>query len=294
MKITVFTPTYNREEKLKRLYYNLLKQTDQRFEWLIVDDGSNDDTKELVYKIIKENTGFEIRYYRKDNGGKHTAYNVGVEKANGELFVCVDSDDYLEATAVEKILRLWETIKVNSYIGIVALKKDTDGRLLSERLPNNIQSSKIIDLARKYNCKGEFSLVFATRILKRHVFPIVENEKFMCESIIYDQVDENGEMYLFNEVITVCEYCDDGYTRNFLRVVLDNPTGYKLYYKQRIDLAITLKEKINYILRYHAFKIMSKDDRFEYDANSRVLVKVMLPLGYLAYLLYERKKKNYD
>ena len=289
--ITVFTPTYNRANKLQRLYQSLREQTNYNFEWLIIDDGSSDNTEQVVESFIEKESQFLIRYFKKKNGGKYTAHNEGVKKANGDLFLCVDSDDYIEETAIDELLKCWHGIKEESCTGVIALKKDQNNKILSESFPENVERCKKIDLEQKYKCKGEFTLVFKTTILKQYLYPLIEGEKFMGESIVYDQVDQIGEMCLLNKVITVCKYCDDGYTHNFMKVVLNNPTGYQIYYKQRIDLAVTFKEKIGYIVRYHAFRIMSKEYRFEYDGNSRMLVKAMLPLGYLAYLLYERKKK---
>lgn len=292
MKITIFTPTYNRSTKLKRLYDSLSKQTIKSFEWLIIDDGSTDNTKELVFEFMQENRGFEIRYFFKENGGKHTAYNMGVEQADGNLFMCVDSDDYLEDVAIQRIVETWNDTEDVAKVGIVALKADSTGKILSDRLPKNIESSTLINLPRKYQCRGEFSLIYLTKVLREYMYPVVIKEKFMNESIIYDQLDQVGKLYLLDEILTICEYCDDGYSNNFLKVVLENPTGYKLYYKQRIDMAITIKEKIGYILRYHAFRIMSKDERFGYVGRSILLVHILKPLGFLAYLLYERKKRK--
>ena len=116
-KVTVFTPAYNRAYTLGRLYESLLKQTDKRFCWLIVDDGSTDQTEELVSNWIKENR-IDIEYYKQENQGKPAAHNTGVELTKTELFTCVDSDDYLTDNAVGEILNAWER-KTDGCIGIL-------------------------------------------------------------------------------------------------------------------------------------------------------------------------------
>lgn len=292
MRVTVFTPTYNRKEKLHRLYEKLMNQTSDDFEWLIVDDGSNDGTEDIVNQFIKCTDKFSIRYLKKKNGGKYTAYNLGVIQAKGDLFVCVDSDDFLEETAIEELIVLYKKIKDKRYNGIIALKRDARGKILSDKLPSGIEKCKLIELGQKYNCKGEFTLIYKTNIARKYLFPAINNEKFMSECVVYDQIDQQGDMYLFNQVLTVCEYCEDGYTQNFMRVVLNNPTGYQIYYRQRIDMAASFRERFGYIVRYHAFKRMANNDEYIYKGANKFLVASFSPVGYLAYRLYMRKKKK--
>lgn len=101
--LTIFTPTYNRINELERLYSSLISQTDFRFEWLIVDDGSTDDTENMVVSWL-DTSPFPIRYIKQPNSGKHVAHNLGATEASGEYFICVNSDDWLEPNAVETIL----------------------------------------------------------------------------------------------------------------------------------------------------------------------------------------------
>lgn len=292
MMITVFTPTYNRANKLQRLYQSLCGQTNYGFEWLIIDDGSSDNTQQVVQCFMEKENKFPIRYFRKENGGKYTAHNEGVERANGDLFLCVDSDDYVEKNAIDEILNFWNKTVQESCTGIIALKKDQNDNVLSDSFPKNVEKCKKIDLEQKYNCNGEFSLIFKTDIMKRYLYPVITDEKFMGENIVYDQVDQIGEMRLFNKVITICEYCEDGYTNNFMQVVLDNPTGYQIYYKQRIDLAVTFKEKVGYIIRYHAFKKMSTNYVDTYRGINDKLVFLLKPVGCVVYIIYMIKKKK--
>ena len=288
MKITVFTPTYNRSKKILRVYESLKNQSNKNFEWLIVDDGSSDDTEEVVENLIIKEKSFSIRYYNKQNGGKHTAHNIAVSESSNELFFCVDSDDYIVDNAIETIIKYSQYL-TDENTGILALKKEIDGKVLSDKLPTGIRQCEKLKLEQIYCCKGEFTLIYKTSILKKHLFPEIKNERFVAESVLYDKLDQYGSLLLVNEVITVCEYLDDGYTSNYKKLMLNNPIGFKLYYKQRIDLAISLKECVNYIIRYNAFCILSNSNDFNYKGKKTILVYLLKPIGFLAYLYYKLK-----
>ncbi|MDB2050469.1 glycosyltransferase family 2 protein, partial [Clostridium perfringens] len=119
--LTIFTPSYNRAYCLHKCYESLCKQSYKDFDWLIIDDGSTDNTKELVEKWCTRNNGFSIRYIYKNNGGLHTAYNAAIENIETELSMCIDSDDYVPDDGVEKILKFWHKYGSDEYAGIVGL-----------------------------------------------------------------------------------------------------------------------------------------------------------------------------
>jgi glycosyltransferase involved in cell wall biosynthesis len=289
--ITIMTPTYNRANLLKRLYESLLEQKNTNFEWLIVDDGSTDNTKSLVDKLINKRK-IKIRYIFQKNGGKYKAFNTGIEAANGKLFFCVDSDDVLASDVIDLIEMSWHKIKnLQNVSGILALKVDSKGILLSDRIPEGLKLEHLYSLNTIYNIKGEFSLVYKTEILKEYKFPDVSPEKFVGECVLYDQIDKSYKMYIVNSIFTICEYQSDGYTNNIVSNMIKNPTGYKIYYSQRIDMANTLKERISYIVRYNAFAKMSKDKRYMYKGKYSILVKLFSITGVLGKKYYYRKMK---
>ena len=106
--LTVFTPTYNRADLLTRCYESMKRQTNQTFIWMIIDDGSSDNTRELVNKWLQEEHDFLLEYYYKKNGGLHTAYNEAIAHIETPLCVCIDSDDFMPDNAVEVILDFWD------------------------------------------------------------------------------------------------------------------------------------------------------------------------------------------
>ncbi len=287
IKLTIFTPAYNRAHLLSRLYESIKKQSRDDIEWLIVDDGSADDTKSAVDGFITENK-VNIRYFYQENAGKPSAFNNGVSKALGELFFCVDSDDLLADGAVEAILDI--PLDNEKLAGILALKSDLDSKILSDRIPDALKISNMYRLINYYGCSGEFSLVFRTEILKAIPYPIVSGEKFITECVVYDKIDENYEMYLLDRVLTVCEYQQGGLSDDSYSVMLKNPTGYKIYYSQRIDMALSLKERIGYIIRYHAFKVMSRDTLYNYRGKNQLLVSLLRPLGPIIAYYYKSKR----
>ena len=145
MQLTVFTPTYNRAKLLQRCYESMKRQTNQKFIWMIIDDGSNDNTKELVKLWQLEEHDFQLKYYYKKNGGLHTAYNEAISRIETPLCVCIDSDDFMPDDAVEKILDFWEEHGSDEYAGIVGVDYTLDEKVIGDLLPNQ-KSVNLIDL----------------------------------------------------------------------------------------------------------------------------------------------------
>ena len=257
--ITIFTPTYNRAEKLQRVYESLIAQTNYDFEWLIVDDGSLDNT-ESVAKGFNRSL-FRIVYEKKNNGGKHTAYNRALELAQGEYFFCVDSDDWLVEGAIEKILNF---VRDREARFILSYKQDESGKRLSDSFPENIERISLFELNDEYHCGGEFSIIFCTDFAREYPFPVFEGERFVTESVVYDRMALVEEVSLLPQVVTICEYQEDGLSNNLNRVMKDNPAGYCLYFMQRIDLPQTLIQRMITAGKYHCFCIFAKKKRTLY------------------------------
>lgn len=282
--ITIFTPTYNRGYILNKCYESLCNQTNNNFEWLIVDDGSTDNTEEIVTDWIKENK-IKIRYIKQENSGKHVAHNRGVLECMTSIFVCVDSDDYLIDNAIDNIYKNWNRIKLNSKLaGIIALRGNRLREPISTRMPNNVTESSILDLYNIHKFKGDTMLVFKSKILKKYLFPVFEGEKFVTEAVIYDQISSKYSMMLLDEVLYIGEYLDDGYTKNILEVHRSNPKGYMYYLKQRVDLAINFKSKYNTIANYIAGCINVRDFSHLKDIDESFILFISIPKSILVYI----------
>ena len=284
MILTIFTPTYNRGTLLKRVFNSLLKQTENDFEWLIIDDGSSDNTKQIVNDFYSDAV-FPIRYYKKINGGKHTAHNMAVNLAQGKYFVCLDSDDYLADNAIINVIKILE--KCSSDEGIIAYKADEKGNLLSDRFPIELAITNTVELTSFYQCGGEFTLIYPTSVLKNNLFPVFEGERFITECVLYDRLSNICKMWLLPKVICVCEYQENGYSNNLNIMMKNNPAGYCLYFMQRIDLQLSRKDRVVYAGKYHCFKWFAKLESLDYNGTHKVLVMLCKPIGVFFGLYYK-------
>lgn len=285
--ITIFTPTYNRKKTLVRLYESLNEQTLKDFEWLIVDDGSTDGTKDYVQSLSYNITDFKIRYYYQENSGKHIAYNLGLSLAKGTYFFCVDSDDWLPKDSIENINRVLINKKASSIIGVIGLKSLRNGKLLSPLFPQSINCSNTYFMSEVLNYKGEWSLVFETKKAIQFPFPIVSGEKFMGELVIYDEISKYYNQYLDNHIYTICEYQENGLSNNIHQIMRNNPGGYLLFYRNRIDMAKNMRFRLNYIIRYWMFFYYYRKKNISYTGNHLFIVTIIRPLGYWAYLFHK-------
>lgn len=237
-KITVFTPTYNRGYIIDNLYQSLRRQTYKNFEWLVVDDGSTDNTSVLFELWIKDETLFPIRYYHVDNGGKHRAINKGTDIAKGEFFFIVDSDDYLTDSALEKVVEWFDTLKCSSskFAGVAGNRGYNNNDIIGDTFDDYYIDATSLE-RKKNNILGDKAEIFYTSILKRFRFPEFSGENFVTESIVWDKIAADGyRIRWFNEIIYICDYLDDGLTKAGKKIFIDNPKGYAFLINEQIKL----------------------------------------------------------
>lgn len=233
--VTVFTPTYNRAYILGDLYHSLQRQTCMDFEWLIVDDGSADDTKALVASWQGEENPFPIRYVYQENGGKCRAINRGLKEADGRLFFTVDSDDYLTDDAIEKVIR-WdgELPQDGHFCGYVGNRGITPTQTPNRLFPGGYLDGTALD--RYDQVDGERAFVFYTEVHRKYLYPEFPGEKFLTEAVTWDLMAHDGyKMRFYNDIIWIWEYKDDGLTRAGYRVFLENPQGTGLFFRQKAE-----------------------------------------------------------
>lgn len=205
VKFTVFTPIYNRRKTVHRVFDSLMAQTYKNFEWLIVDDGSTDNVKELIDEYKKE-ADFNIRYYYKKNGGKHTAINYACLLTDSEYFLIIDSDDAIPPDAIEVFNKSWDSIpkeKQSLYWSVVGLCRDSKtGELIGDKFPDGInEAEKPRELAK--NVKGEKSSCMRTAVLKKFPFPEPEGTYFITESIVWNKIDKVYRQYYINDIVRI-------------------------------------------------------------------------------------------
>lgn len=293
--LTIFTPTYNRAYILNKCYESLKKQTLKNFEWLIIDDGSTDNTRELVGKWINSEEGFKIRYIYQENQGMHGAHNTAYENIETELNVCIDSDDYMPSDAVEKICSFWnKNSNLNGNIaGIVALDAYEDKTIIGSKLPENIKTAKLFDLYHKNGVSGDKKLVYRTEITQKYPYPIFDGEKYVGLAYKYYKIDEKYELLLMNEIICIVEYMEDGSSRNMLRQYIKNPKGWSFYRienlkRKETSLTYRFKESVHYVVS----SIFSKNINFIKNAPQKVLIISAIPLGIILATYIKLRVKN--
>ena len=233
--ITVFTPAYNRADLLKRCYESMCRQTNKNFIWMIIDDGSTDNTKEVVDLWMLNNNGFEIQYYYKKNGRLHTAYNEAIEHIDTELCVCIDSDDYMPDNAIEIILDFWKKNGSDEYAGIVGLDYTLDNHVIGDLLPEK-KSVNLIDLLiGKYHIhNGDRTNVVRTELYKK-VAPMIsfEGEKNFSPHYMHLQISKKYDFLVLNENLRYVEYQVDGMSNSIFKQYLNSPNSFietrKLY-----------------------------------------------------------------
>ena len=235
MLLTVFTPTYNRADLLVRCYDGMKRQTCKDFIWMIIDDGSTDETQDLVKQWIEKESDFSIKYYHKENGGLHTAYNEAIAHINTELCVCIDSDDFMPDDAVEKILSFWKENGSNNVAGIVGLDYDLDDNIIGDLLPNQ-KTVNLIDLfVGKYPIhNGDRTNVVRTELYKRFapmkVFP---GEKNFNPHYMHLQISQDYDFLILNENLRYVEYQPTGMSNSMLKQYRNSPNSFaeirKLY-----------------------------------------------------------------
>lgn len=288
-RITIFTPTYNRAYILPQLYKTLCSQQCSDFVWLIVDDGSSDTTASLVQEWQQDGR-VAIRYYRQENGGKMRAHNLGAGLCDTPLFMCVDSDDYLASPlVVGDVLRFWDAHSE------LAQRSDVCGLLTYRKMVPGVGGIRVDDLqlctmsevyARGF--RGETAPVFKSDVLRYYPFPVCDGEKFITEDIVFDQLSLDYRFLLFPYETQVCEYQQDGYTRNGWDVLYKNPKGYRLYYDQLVR---------NYRpnLVYHeqmfiASSLLAGDGRMFASSSRKLLTLLFFPLGLYQYFKLKKRK----
>lgn len=235
--VTIFTPVYNRADLLPRLYDSLTRQTSFSFEWVICDDCSRDNSYALARELQAKEDRFPIRVYQAErNGGKHRAVNIGAAHAKGFLFFIVDSDDALTPDAVEKILS-WETTirREDSFGGLGFLKGDLSGNLIGTTFPGH--TCDCTTLERDVNhITGDKAEVYYTEVIRRFPYPSFEGERYLTPAVVWDRIAHAGlKLRWINEMIYLCEYLPDGLSANWDKNMANNPEGYALWLKQKMN-----------------------------------------------------------
>lgn len=295
MKVTIFTPVYNRANLMEKLKNSLINQTVKDFEWLIIDDGSSDNINEVVKEFQSQVKEFNIVFISKKNGGKHTCINIATEIAKGELFFIVDSDDYLSNDAIEKVIDMYASIEDKSkFCGVAGLRVHKNGKLIGTTFDGNYIDGTSLERA-KYKITGDKSEVFFTDILKRYKFPEFAGEKFITENVVWLKMASDGYLIRwFNEPIYICEYMEGGLSDLVKKDLLKNFYGdiytdslYIKFYRYSLLMRIRL-----YGGAYERYLIDKDTNKMEFILKTFGINKAKLFLSYRIYRLYRRIRRK--
>lgn len=289
--LTIFTPAYNRAHTLGRTYESLLRQTCKDFEWLVVDDGSSDNTEELVRGWIAENK-IPIRYIKQKNQGMHGAHNTAYHNITTELNTCIDSDDYMPDDAVEKIVRLWKEKGSDKYGGIIGLDCTEDGKIIGTAFPEDLKETTLTGVYAAGG-SGDKKQVYRTDVINSYPdYPIFKGEKYVGLAYKYILLDQDYKLLTINSPLVVVEYQPDGSSYNMYNQYWKNPKGFSFFRKTEMVYAPTFRRKFVSCIHYVASSIIAKDKNFLKESPKKFLTALAIPFGIAWYYRIKSKVES--
>lgn len=277
--LTVFTPAYNRGYCIHKCYESLCRQTCKDFVWLVVDDGSSDNTAELIKAWQTKDNGFEIRYVYKENGGMHTAHNTAYENIDTLLNTCIDSDDYMTDDAVEKIINCWSEYGSDEYAGIFALDMFDNGKIIGKELETDRFATTFSGYYQRGG-RGDKKIIYRTDIVKRTPpYPVFEGEKYVCISSLYTLIDQDYLLAVLPEVICNVDYQPDGHSTGMFREYMRSPRGFAYLRKMCMPLRSSRKEMFRDCIHYVSSSIFAKDRHFLRNSPKKFATFLAIPFG---------------
>ena len=276
--LTIFTPTYNRASTLERTYQSMLRQDCKDFIWLIVDDGSTDNTAVLAKTWMENDNGFEIRYIHKENGGMHTAHNTAYDNIDTEINTCVDSDDMLAVGAVKKIIDMWNCVRNEGYAGIIALDADFDNKVIGRGFSQGLKATTVSG----YYSKGGSGYP---------PYPVFKGEKYVSLSYKYRLIDQDYEMAVLDEIVCNVEYQPNGSTGSMLKQYKNNPNGFAFWRKIRMETADSTKRLFIDCIHYVSSSIIGKNKHYIKESPRKGMTVLAIPFGWGLSKYIKRKAK---
>lgn len=289
--ITVFTPTYNRAGLLHRVYESLVRQTNQQFKWLVIDDGSTDGTRTVVEGFIQENK-IEIAYVYKENGGLHSGYNAAIARLDTELSVCIDSDDWLPDDAIERILKVWAARKADDIAGLIGLDYAANGKLIGDHLTDGAIINPIDLLASKTN-RGDKKYVVRTDCYKKVApMPEFQGEKNFNPHYMILKLSADYRFVAVDAPLCIVDYQPDGMTANQYKQYLNSPKSFAEL--RRVIMAlpnVPIKYLLKTVIHYCSSSQLAHNRNYIKESPKPLLTVLCTPLGWLL-TLYIKKKVN--
>lgn len=291
--LTIFTPVYNRAHTIRRTYESLCRQTCKDFEWLVIDDGSTDNTCHLVEGWKAEGL-IPIRYVYQENQGMHGAHNTAYKNINTELNTCIDSDDWMPDDAVEKIVTFWKKYGSDNVAGIIGLDATKEGKVIGTSFPMEMDKTTLMGFYRKGG-KGDKKLVYRTSVVKNYPpYPLFEGEKYVGLSYLYMLIDQDYKLLTLNHPLVMVEYQQDGSSINMFKQYWNNPQGFAFLRREYMPYAQGFFERLKVCVHYVSSSIILKDWNFIKKSPLKLMTVLAIFPGIILYLVirYNVKKGN--
>ena len=294
--ITVFTPTYNRAHTLPNLYRSLCEQTCYDFEWLIVDDGSTDGTKELIQAYQQNNSPFEIRYIYQVNRGKAKAVNRGIKAIDNDFVFFMDSDDYLAKDAIASVMPYLEEIKADPcFCGVTGMRIYQNGTPIGSYIPDPVLDTDYLSFRVKYRALGDYADIVKTSVLREFPFPEFEKEKFCTEALVFNRIAKKYISRYVNLPLRVCEYLPGGLTDLYDKIMGESPQASLLFWKEYFYSDIPIKMKVFSLMSYWKLYESCHKEALSAEVCPTGLMKFLRPpVLLLGWMYFKRKRKRYD
>lgn len=290
--LTVFTPAYNRAHTITRTYESLCRQTCKDFEWMVIDDGSTDNTRTLIEGWINENI-ISIRYIYQQNQGMHGAHNTAYKNIHTELNTCIDSDDYMPDDAVEKICSFWKEHGSDKYAGIIGLDITDNGKVIGTCFPVKLKETTLGDFY-LHGGSGDKKLVYRTSVIRQYPeYPLFEGERYVGLAYKYMLIDQDYKLLTMNEPLVVVEYQEDGSSFNMYRQYWNNPKGFAFFRKTEMVTTKSVKRRFMVCIHYVSSSLIANNRHFIKESPRKLTTILAIPFGYVLYKFIAHKvKKN--
>jgi glycosyltransferase involved in cell wall biosynthesis len=291
--LCIFTPTYQRAHLLPRLYDSLVAQTCKDFEWLVVDDGSTDDTASLVKGWIAEKR-IDISYVFKTNGGMHTAHNVAYARIENEINTCIDSDDWMPPLAVETIIRRWDTVRGEKDVcGILGLDATPAGDIIGTHLPPNGTRTVLGTLHGKFGMVGDKKVAYRTDVVRSFPpYPEFAGERLVPLGWLYRLIDQKYQLVCFNDVYVIVDYQPGGSSDTVLAQYFQSPRGFRESRDVFIRYAVSLEERLRNIVHYGISSRIIGERRYQLNSPTPLLSLLCTPVVEILYIYLRQKREK--
>lgn len=278
MKFSIVTPTYNRGHLLGRVYRGLCRQTLRNFEWIVVDDGSADATKQIITDLVRTSP-FPIHYLHQENRGKCVAMNRGIAVAKGYFVGVLDSDDWYQPEALEHCWEMWQQIPLHErdgFVGLTALTADSAGKIVGTEFPHDTFDCDALELRYKHRVLGDKKGFLRTDVLREFPFP-EDRGRFVPEGIVWNRIALKYRTRHVNEVWCMVNYQSNGLSASSAETLLIAARAHILFDQE--FLALPRRLPLGVLVRRAASLI-----RFAMHTKDSTTVKGSKPLLFIALL----------